>query len=179
MPYFFQPDWTRMFALSEPLFETVIRGSCMYLALFVMLRLFRRQAGALGPADLLVLLLIADAAQNGMAGEYKSITDGLILVGTIIFWEYALDWLAFRFPICKRWIDQEPRTLIENGRINHDALRGELLTLDDLLSHLRQKGVDNPAVVRMSKLEGDGHFSVILQGAPVVQSDDDDDDREH
>jgi len=47
-----------------------------------------------------VLLLIADAAQNGMASDYKSITDGVILVTTIIGWEYILDWLGFR----SRWM---------------------------------------------------------------------------
>jgi uncharacterized membrane protein YcaP (DUF421 family) len=58
----------------------------MYLALFVMLRVFRRQTGSIGAADLLVLLLIADAAQNGMACDYKSVTDGLVLVATIVGW---------------------------------------------------------------------------------------------
>lgn len=61
-------DWQRMFVPSAPVLETVIRGSCLYLATFGLLRIFRRQAGSIGPADLLVLLLIADAAQNGIAG---------------------------------------------------------------------------------------------------------------
>ena len=36
--------------------------------------------------DLLVIVLIADAAQNGMAGEYKSITEGVVLCATIVGW---------------------------------------------------------------------------------------------
>jgi uncharacterized membrane protein YcaP (DUF421 family) len=51
----------------------------------------------MGITDLLVIVLIADAAQNGMAGEYRSLTDGLLLVATIVAWSYALNWLAFRF----------------------------------------------------------------------------------
>src|SRR5262245_22411292 len=96
MPNWFALDWHRMFVPCAPLLEAVIRGACMYLALFGMLRLFRRQTGGFGPADLLVLLLIADAAQNGLAGDYHSITDGILLVGTIVFWEYVLDWAGFR-----------------------------------------------------------------------------------
>jgi hypothetical protein len=44
--------------------------------------------GAVGVADILVLVIVADAAQNAMSGEYKSVTDGAILVGTIVAWDY-------------------------------------------------------------------------------------------
>jgi len=92
-------DWHRMFVPNTPILETVIRGSVMYLSLFCLLRVFRRQTGSIGPADLLVLLLVADAAQNGMADEYKSITEGIVLVATIIGWEFLIDWLAYRVPL--------------------------------------------------------------------------------
>jgi len=35
-----------------------------------------------------VVVLIADAAQNAMASEYKSITEGAVLIGTIASWDY-------------------------------------------------------------------------------------------
>jgi uncharacterized membrane protein YcaP (DUF421 family) len=66
--------------------EIILRGTIVYLFLFVLLRILRRGAGAIGISDLLVVVLIADAAQNAMASEYKSITEGLILVTTIVFW---------------------------------------------------------------------------------------------
>ena len=58
----------------------------MYVGMFALLRIFRRQAGAVGIADLLVIVVIADAAQNGMAGESKSVTEALLLIATIILW---------------------------------------------------------------------------------------------
>jgi uncharacterized membrane protein YcaP (DUF421 family) len=77
--------------------EIVVRDSLMYLGLFVILRFMaRRQAGHFGPADLLVIVLIADAAQNGPGKEYSSVTEGLALVLTIVAWEYLLDWIAWR-----------------------------------------------------------------------------------
>ena len=39
-------------------------------------------------ADILLIVLIADAAQNGMAGEYKSVSEAMVLVGTIAAWNY-------------------------------------------------------------------------------------------
>lgn len=78
-------DWAKLFEFSTPALEIVVRGTVMYLALFAMLRfILRRETGSLGITDLLVVVLVADAAQNGMAGSYRSISDGLLLVATII-----------------------------------------------------------------------------------------------
>ena len=54
-----------------------------FLLILAGFRIFRRDAGSLSVSDLLVVVLIADAAQNGMAGEYRSLTEGAIVVGTI------------------------------------------------------------------------------------------------
>jgi uncharacterized membrane protein YcaP (DUF421 family) len=171
MPAWLNLDWNKIFVPSNPVLETIVRGSLMYLALFALLRVFRRQTGTLGPADLLVLLLVADAAQNGMADDYKSITDGLILVVTIMGWEYVLDWLAFRSPKFKKWIEREPLVLIQGGNIQRGNLKSELMTEDDLLSQLRQKGVAEPHQVEVCMLEGDGHVSVIANPpAPLAYS---------
>src|SRR5205085_2257980 len=100
-----------------PVLEIVIRGTIVYLVLFMLFRfIVKRQTGGLGISDLLVIVLIADAVQNAMAGEYKSITDGLILAGTIIFWNVTLDWLAFHFPAVRRYISPPPLLLVKNGR---------------------------------------------------------------
>ena len=54
--------------------------------------------GSVGIADILVLVIVADAAQNAMPGEYKSIGEGCTLVSTIVFWNFLLDWLSYRYP---------------------------------------------------------------------------------
>jgi uncharacterized membrane protein YcaP (DUF421 family) len=62
------------------------------------MRALRREPGTVGIADLLMVVLIADASQNAMAGDYRSILDGLTLILTIVFWNYFMDWLTLRFP---------------------------------------------------------------------------------
>jgi uncharacterized membrane protein YcaP (DUF421 family) len=85
-------DWGAVFRPETPLVEVVVRGTVMYLALFVLLRVvLKRQSAGMGMTDLLVVVLIADAAQNGMSGGYSSLPDGLVLVATILAWAYALD----------------------------------------------------------------------------------------
>jgi uncharacterized membrane protein YcaP (DUF421 family) len=92
-------DWHSVFLPTIGIAEIVLRGSIMYLGLFVVLRFMgRRQAGNVGPADLLVIVRIADAAPNGLGKEYGSVTEGLTLVVTIVGWEYLIDWLQYRYP---------------------------------------------------------------------------------
>ena len=94
--------------------ELILRGSVIYLGLVLTFRfVLRRDVGSMGLPDILFIVLIADASQNAMAGEYKSITDGAILLGTLVFWNVALDWLSFRSPVFRRFIEpprQQDRT---------------------------------------------------------------------
>jgi uncharacterized membrane protein YcaP (DUF421 family) len=141
--------------------ELVIRASVMYLLILAGFRVFRRDAGSLSVSDLLVVVLIADAAQNGMAGEYKSVTEGVIVVGTIFAWNYALDWLAYRSRTVYWLLHPPSLLLIRDGQIQHRNLRSELITREELLQQLREQGVENPSDVKKCYLEGDGRMSVI------------------
>lgn len=155
-------DWHGVFIPTVGITEIVLRGTIMYLGLFAVLRfLGRRQAGNFGPADLLVIVLIADAAQNALGKEYGSVTEGLALVLTIVGWEYFIDWLQYRFPVLRPWLTPPAITLIEDGRVNSGNLRADLLTEDELRSQLREKGVLSYSEVKLAKLEGDGRLSVI------------------
>jgi uncharacterized membrane protein YcaP (DUF421 family) len=156
-------DWEALFVPSQPILETFIRGTVIYLILFTALRFLpRRTVGAIGPSDLLVIVLIADAVQQGMAGDYHAITDAVILAATIFGWATFIDWLDFKFP---QWhISAAPPTLvISRGEILWKNLRREQVTEDELMSQLRQHGQDSPALVEKAVIEGDGHFSVILK----------------
>jgi uncharacterized membrane protein YcaP (DUF421 family) len=155
-------DLAKIFLPDTPLLEIVLRGTVTYLALFVMLRVIgKRQAGGVGVTDLLVIVLIADAAQNSMAGQYTSVGDGLILVFTIMAWAWALDFLGYRFPAIQRLIYPPPMLLIEDGRTLPQNLRAQLLTNDELMSQLRAQGVADIAEVRQAVLEGSGQLTVV------------------
>jgi uncharacterized membrane protein YcaP (DUF421 family) len=154
-------DWNKVFVPSLPITEIILRGTIVYLLLFILLRILRREAGAIGITDVLVIVLIADAAQNAMAGEYKSITEGIILVATIAFWDYTLDWLGYRFPWVERFVRPAPLPLVKNGRLHRRNMRQEMITHEELMSQLRQQGVENITEVKNCYLEGDGRISVI------------------
>jgi uncharacterized membrane protein YcaP (DUF421 family) len=156
-------DWHTMFVPTGNLLELVVRGSLMYLLILAGFRVFRRDAGSLSVSDLLVVVLIADAAQNGMAGEYKSVTEGAVVVATIFAWNYALDWLAYRSPVIYRLLHAPPLLLVRHGDIQYRNLRSQMITRDDLLAQLREQGVEDVGTVKTCFLENDGRMSVIRE----------------
>lgn len=154
-------DWESVFSLEHPA-ELILRGSLIYLGLFALLRSVRkREAGVVGITNLLVIVLIADAAQSAMAGSYTSIPDGLVLVGTIVFWSYALEWLGYRFPHLQHLVRPRPLPLVTNGHLLRHNLRREFLTEEELLSQLRLQGCEDLTSVRWAYMEGDGRISVV------------------
>ncbi|HYD94871.1 MAG TPA: YetF domain-containing protein [Noviherbaspirillum sp.] len=155
-------DWDELFGLSLPLAEIFVRGTAMYWFLFLIFRfVIRRDVGAVGIADVLVLVIVADAAQNGMSGEYTSVTEGMILVATLVGWNFLLDWLSFRYPSFRRFAEPGPIRLIWQGRMLHRNMRKELITDDELWTKLRQAGVDRLDQVKEAFIEPDGQISVI------------------
>ena len=155
-------DWQAMLVPEHSLVEIAVRGTIMYIVLFTILRFFmKRQSGVIGIADLLVIVLIADAAQNAMANEYKSIPEGVLLVLTIVFWNFAIDWLGYHIPLIQRFTRPPPLQLIKDGQFLPRNMRQEMITREELMSQLRQQGIDDPAEVRKAFIEGDGRISII------------------
>jgi uncharacterized membrane protein YcaP (DUF421 family) len=162
MPELFNVDWKTTLLPNTPILEIFVRGTLVYLGLFILLRLvLKREAGTLGITDLLVVVLLADAAQNAMADDYRSIADGLLLVTTIIFWSYTLNWLGYKFPRIQRFVHPPPLMLVENGKMMYRNMRKEFISEEELMSILRQQGVEDLSEVKKAYMEGDGRISVI------------------
>ncbi len=165
MGYFLGVDWGKALLPDVSMIEIVVRGTVMYLALFTLLRLvLKRETGTIGVTDLLVLVLLADAAQNGMAGNYGSLADGLLLVGTIVFWAYALDWLGYHFRFFHGFVVPPPLALVRDGQPLLRNLRRELITHEELMSQLRLQGIESLDEVKEAHMEPDGRISAIKRG---------------
>jgi uncharacterized membrane protein YcaP (DUF421 family) len=156
------PDWNEIFGFSVSPTELIVRGTAMFLFLFLLFRVvIRRRVGSVGIADILVLVIIADAAQNGMSGEYRSVTEGAILVATILAWNVLFDWLTYKSPRLQKILEPPPLLLIDNGRLLRRHLRLELLSEEELRSKLREHGVTDYSQVAKAHMESDGEISVV------------------
>ena len=159
-------DWHGMFAFSVSPLELFVRGTAIYWFLLITFRtILQRDLGTVGIADVLLLVLIADASQNAMAGEYKSIADGVVLVSTLMGWNVLFDVLTFHFPRLRRLLQPPALKLVHDGRPLHRNLRREHVTMDELMAKLREHGLTELSQVHEAFMESDGTITVISRDA--------------
>lgn len=166
-------DLQSVFVPDTPVLEIVIRGSVMYLALLALLRwVQRRPSSSMSTTDVLVIVLLADAAQNAMADDYRSLPDGVILVSVIVLWSLFLNWLGYHSRLAERVLHPSPITLIHHGVRNERHLRRELITDEELMTALREQGIRDIEDVEEARLEGNGKLTVFGRDAHPAKDDD-------
>lgn len=167
-------DWAHLLMFTVSPVELIIRGSAVFLFLFLLFRfIVHRDVGTLGVSDLLVLVIIADAAQNAMAGSYRSVPDGVVLIGTIIGWSVLLNFLSFHFETVRRFTLPRPLLLIRDGVKLDRNLRRELIADEELYEMLREHEIEDISEVRRAYLEADGQFTVLRnrrRGTPPTRN---------
>lgn len=165
----FDVDLATIFSFTVSPLDLVLRGTLMYWFLFIVLRfILRRDVGSLGISDFLFVVILGDAAQNSMIGSASSATDGMVLIATLVFWSYMLDFMSFKFPLVARFTSAPRMCLVRDGKLQRRNMRRELITDEELNAKIRHEGVDNLADVKRMYLEADGEMSLIRRDGPKV-----------
>jgi uncharacterized membrane protein YcaP (DUF421 family) len=163
----FDFDLAGTFFLTVSPLELMLRGTLMYWFLFLVLRfVLRRDVGSLGISDFLFMVILGDAAQNSMIGGASSATDGMVLISTLVFWNYLLDFLSFRFQLIQRFTAAPRLCLVRDGKLQRRNMRREFITDEELNAKIRHEGVDDLAYVKRMYLEADGDMSLIRNDEP-------------
>lgn len=151
-----------VFDLRVSIAELALRGTLVYWLLFGIFRfVLRRDVGAVGIADILLLVIIADASQNAMAGGYTTFSEGAVLVLTIVSWNWLLDWASYRYAWVRRFAEPRKLLLVKHGVAQLRSMRREFITREELEAKMREQGVESIADVKAAYLEADGQISVI------------------
>jgi uncharacterized membrane protein YcaP (DUF421 family) len=95
-----------------------------------------------------------------------------VLVATIIFWDFALDWLSYKSPGFQRLIEPPPLLLVKNGQLLSRNMRKELITEEDLMMQLREQGISDISKVKEAHIESNGHISVVESTEKQHQNED-------
>jgi len=153
--------YSHMFQLPLPIVEKLLRPVIVYLVLVLLLRLFgKRELAQLNPFDLVVLLSLSNTVQNAIIGEDNSVTGGVIGAFGLL----GINWLVvrtlYRSPRLTRALEGRETVLIRDGKIDHDAVRRELLTREEIMEVLHRQGVEHMSQVRKCVLEPNGNFYV-------------------
>jgi uncharacterized membrane protein YcaP (DUF421 family) len=155
-------DLSGIFEFTVSPLQLVLRGTLMYWFLFAIFRfILRRDVGSVGVSDFLFVVILGDAAQNAMIGSANSATDGMVLSATLVFWNYMLDFLSFRYPAIERMTSPRRLCLVRDGRRLRRNMRREYITDGELNEKLREAGIEDIGAVKLMFLEADGEMRVI------------------
>ncbi|MBP0599845.1 DUF421 domain-containing protein [Herbaspirillum sp. LeCh32-8] len=155
-------QWDELTSFSVSPLEIVLRGTLIYLFLFVFFRfVLRRDTGNVGVGDFLLVVIVADASQNGMSGDSDTVPDALLLVLTLMTWNYLIDVASFHSTRLRKLLEPRPLPLVQHGRLLRRNMRKEFVTIDEIHAKLREKGIGELAEVEAMTMESDGEISVL------------------
>ncbi len=157
--------WHNVFALGVSVGEKVSRSVLIYLFILIAFRVFgKRELGQASTLDLAVLVLVANAVQNGIIGNDVSVT-GAVIGGVTLFGLNALFTRASYLHPWMSWLfEGNPDVLISKGKADRQALRREQISLPELRAIARREGFGDLGEVYTAILETNGVVSMFRQG---------------
>ena len=151
-----------LFHLSAPWWVFVLRATAIYALVMVLVRVSgKRAVGQFTPFDLVLLILIGNAVQNGINGGDNSLTGAAIMATTLIALNYAVAFVTSRSRRAERLVEGEPVVLARDGKVFDHVLRRELVSQSDFREALRMNSIEDVAEVELALLETNGHISVV------------------
>ena len=147
----------------------VFRTALIYIILILAVRLMgKRQIGELEISDFVTTLLISEIASLPITDNNIPISHAIIPIGMLVFFEVTSSVLIICFPRLKNLLTARPSTLVRNGQICRRAMRRARISVDELISELRQKEVTDLSEVLYAILEQNGKITVIPKAADRV-----------
>lgn len=143
--------------------DAILRGFIMYLFLLVLFRIAgRRTLGQMTNFDFVLLLIISEATQNAMIGNDFSVTNGILVILSLVGLDIGFSILKQRFPILNRHLDGLPLVLVERGRPIQELMRKTRVDEEDILFSAREKhGLERMEQIKYAVLETNGGISII------------------
>ena len=142
----------------------VFRTLLIYLCVLFAMRLMgKRQLGELQPEELVSTMLISNLASISIESEEVPVTASLIPLFLIAALELLGSVLSFYSRRFATLLAGRPKTVIQDGKVDQQALRMLRLTAADLLEALRGKDIYDPRDVSYAVIETNGTLSAALR----------------
>ena len=142
--------------------DLTIRAVALFCFVYLLTRIIgRRELSSLEPFDLILLIVIGDAIQQGLTQDDYSVTGALIVIGTFAILQILVSYLSFRFPRLRPALDGEPIVVVQDGRAIVKNMKRERITVEEVMVAARQQQVASLDRVAWAVLETSGKISII------------------
>jgi len=142
--------------------DLVLRAVVIFFFVMVLMRAIgRRELSSLEPFDLVLLIILGDALQQGLTQDDYSVTGAILVVGTFAVLQVFVSWLGFRFPKVRPILDGEPVIVVQDGKVIDRNLRRERLTEQELAEAARMQQIGKLDEIQWGVLETNGQLTFI------------------
>jgi uncharacterized membrane protein YcaP (DUF421 family) len=145
--------------------DIVARAIVVFAFLLVLTRVIgRRELSSLQPFDLILLIVVGDAVQQGLTQDDYSLTGAVLAVGTIAVLQVFVSWIGYRFPRTRPVLEGNPIVILQDGELIEANLRRERLDPEEVAEAARLEGIAHLSEVKWAVLETTGSISFIKKG---------------
>jgi len=130
-------------------------------AIFLMRVIGRRELSTLSAVDLVLLIVLGDAIQQGLTQDDYSVTGALIAISTIAGLQVLASYVSFRFRRVRRVLEGEPIVIVQDGKLIDANLRRERMTPDGVAEEMRLQQIPSFDDVRWAIVENNGQISFV------------------
>jgi uncharacterized membrane protein YcaP (DUF421 family) len=142
--------------------DLTIRAVVLFFFVYLITRVIgRRELSSLEPFDLILLIVIGDAIQQGLTQDDYSVTGALIVIGTFAVLQILVSYLSYRFPRLRPALDGEPIVVVQDGKAIEKNMKRERITVEEVLVEARQQQVASLDQIAWAVLETSGRISII------------------
>jgi uncharacterized membrane protein YcaP (DUF421 family) len=142
--------------------DIVLRTAGVFVFLLVLMRVIgRRELSSLQPFDLILLIVLGDAVQQGLTQDDYSLTGALLVVGTFAVLQVFVSWVGFRFPGTRPILEGTPIIVLQDGEVIERNLKRERLSVDEVREAAREQGIAHLSEVQWAVVETTGKISFI------------------
>ena len=145
---------------------TIIRVTILYLFVTIAIRIMgKRNIGELQPTELVITLLLSEFASIPIEDNSVPLINSIIPVMLLISFEIIISVISMKSIKFRSLSDGNPIIIIKNGKLDQKELKKLRLTIDDVLSGLRQKDIFDINDVAYAIIETNGTLSVLLKSS--------------
>jgi uncharacterized membrane protein YcaP (DUF421 family) len=145
--------------------DLVLRAIVLFFFVYGLTRVIgRRELSSLEPFDLILLIVLGDAIQQGLTQDDYSVTGAVLVIGTLALLQVFTSFLSFRFAKLRPILDGEPVIIVEDGAPILKNLRRERLVVDEVAAEARKQQIESLDDVKWAVLETSGQITFIKKG---------------
>jgi uncharacterized membrane protein YcaP (DUF421 family) len=142
--------------------DIVLRAIVLYAFIVLVMRVIgRRELSSMSPFDLILIIILGDAIQQGLTQDDYSVTGAIIAVATIASLQVFTSYLSFRSNRARKVLEGHPIVLVDHGKLVDQNLSRERMTADEVAAEMRTQQIASLDQVEWAILESNGSVSFI------------------